>query len=478
MPTCHHFTILRITNFGVISIDNQTCISCLSRINTILSKVIIVSIDLLNACKLFAIYVVRKAAVLNSPAIVYNVSKSIGILKCCISCTKPCTGLAIECGIGIYERIESVNFLVFRLLCEGIKSICSEISLIAQVTSSNNVKTVTRLFHCAILRGKLYSLEHAKRICICGINCLSLVNPIENKSQSISLFIELHLCKREILVHDFEFAIINNYVIIEINSCRDFSQYADTFCKLEQEVPCVYIFHIRAGKHIRKIRKLCRNRDLRHINSEDIGCFHLSVHIDSRIGHVVSGSGIADFTEPCKLTVTACCHAEIKCIFTLLIHIKSDLAVYRLITCKANCNLNNLCTSRFITNKYIAGNGTVLVIFKRKLEIVTVNCHRLIIIACSYGKYCICAVNSVHMRLGKVDVLGNHDIHLSSADDFTVKHHINLNRTVSLTGKYAICSNRCKALIGNCPCITLRKLNFVTCRANALTGHLNGSSNS
>ena len=207
-------------------------------------------------CKFFAIYIVRKAAVFYSPTIVYNISKSITIFKRNICCTEPCSRFAIICRIGIYEWIKSINFLIFRLLCKGIESVCSKISLITQGTFSNNAKTVTCRFHCAILNREFDTLKHTKRVCIGGINRLGLINPVKDECQSISLFIKLNSCEREILVHNLKCAIINNHVIIEINGRCDFSQHADTLSKLKQEVPCVYIFHICTRKHVCKICKL------------------------------------------------------------------------------------------------------------------------------------------------------------------------------------------------------------------------------
>ena len=306
---------------------------------------------------------------------------------------------------------------------------------------------------------------------------MRLSNPVEFQCQCIGFLIKRSRCQGEIFILDIEFAVINHQIIIEINGCSDFRQNADTLCKLEQEVPCRSIRHICAGKHINEIRKLCRNRDLRHIDGEDIGSRHFFISINCCICDIIKCCRIENITKPCKLAVAARCQAEVKCILALLKHIKRNRAGYTFINCQASSNIDYFNTGSFIANEYIIVDSTGLGIIKSKLQVRHTEGNRLVVIACGNGKNCICTVNRVHMRSGEVYVLGNNNGHFRSADDFTVKHHIDFDTTVFQAGKYTVCRNGSEIIVGYSPSITLGKIRFVACKADTLTGHLNGSTN-
>ena len=113
-------------------------------------------------------------------------------------------------------------------------------------------------------------------------------------------------------------------------------------------------------------------------------------------------------------------------------------------------------------------------IFKNELDIAGIECNGLVVVACGNGKLRIRSVNRIHMGSREVDVRGDNDVHFHRADDVTVEHHINVYRTVSLTGEHTVSGNGSITFIGNCPCAACGKKCFVACGADTLCSHLNG----
>ena len=146
----------------------------------------------MNTGKLFAVFIVSESAVFNCPAFVYNVSHCVAVFEVDVYIFEVSTRFLRI--IRIHEGLKSVNFLVFRFLSEGIERICSEVCLVAKFTCIYYVETVLVPIS-TILRCKLDTCYQAKRICISGINRLSLVNPVELKCQCVCCFIESARCQ-------------------------------------------------------------------------------------------------------------------------------------------------------------------------------------------------------------------------------------------------------------------------------------------
>ena len=286
----------------------------------------------------------------------------------------------------------------------------------------NNAKTIA-LFKRAILGSKLNAGYHAKRICSCGIDSLSLVDPVKLHGQGVGVFVKSNRSNREVLIENLKLADIYDEVIVEVNNRSNLSKYAYTLRKLEKEAPSIGVFHIRTGKHIDKIGKLRRNGDLSHINCEDVRCNHILVEVKRTISNVINRLGVGDVTEPSELTVTAGCHAEVEGVLTLLVHVKSNGTGYALVVHKANSYLNNLYAGCLVTCEYVAVNGAVSRVFKNQLVVAFLNSNRLVVIACRYGKNSVRAVNRIHMRPGEVNVLGNNNVHLGCTNNLITKHH-------------------------------------------------------
>ena len=447
-------------------------------IQAVVAEIVVISINLLDTGKLNAVLIICEASVLKCPAFLNVVSEGVAVLEGSVGCAEPCTGLAVILRIGIYEGLKSVNQLVFRLLSEGVKSISSEVTLIAKSTGVNNIETILSCLDCAILSRNLDSLYHAKRICGYGINSLSLVNPVKLQSKRICCLVKFSRSKSEVLVTNFKCTVIHNYVVIKVDSCGDLGKHANTLRKLKQEVPCRCVRCICTGKHINKVCKLTGNRDLSHINRKYVRCSHLLIEIDSGVCNTIKCISILDIKKPCELTVTTGCHVEVKGVFTLLKHVNNHSSAYLFISNKLNLNVNNFNTGILVTNEDITVNCTNIVLFENKLNVTATKRDRLVVIACCYGKLCICTVNSIHMCSGEVYILGNNNVHSCHTNDILTKHHVNIYRTICKTGEYTILGNSCKRIIGNRPSISLGKLNLITCRADTLCSHLYGSTDS
>ena len=444
-------------------------------IDTILTEVVVVAVDLLYAGELFAVLIVSEAAILNGPAFLIIIRKGVAILEGGVNAGEVSAGFAGK--IRILEGLEAEDFLVLRLLCEGVESVSSEVCRVAESTGVNNVKTVAVAPLCVILRSELDTGYHAKRICICGVNRMSLVNPVKLKSYCIGFLIESNRGKREVFVTNVKLADINDYVIVKVDSSGNFGKNAYTLCKLEKEVPSGNTFHICAGKHVNEILELIGNSDLRHIDSKDIRCGHLLIKVDSCVSNVVLSLCVENVTEPCELTVAAGSHVEVEGVLTLLEHVKSDCTTNALVFYKASGYSNYLNAGILITYEYVTVEGTVLVVVKKELNVAFLDCNGLVVEACSNGKNSVRTVNCIHVSLSEVYVLGSNYLHFSHADNLAVEHHVNLNGTVTKTGEYAILGNGCKTLVGNSPGVTLGKCCLVTSRADTLSDKLNGSAN-
>ena len=473
-PAAYKNTKLGITINIRSLIKEHTCKYGLILINAVLTEVVVVSIDLVYAGKSVAVLVVSKSAVLDCPAVLNFLNESIAILESLIGSAEACTGLAGN--VGVNKGCKSVNLLIFRLKREGVERVSSEIRVVAESTGVDYAKTITCAPISVVLRRKLNAIYHAERVSCCGIDCLSLVNPVKFKSYSIRSLIENYVCKGEILIENLELAYIDVEIVVEVNNCRNLCKHAHTLCKLEEEVPRSCIFKVCTGEHINKVCELRRNRNLSHIDSEDIRSCHILVNVDYSISNVIEGCGVCNITEPCELTVATCSHAEVECVFTLLEHVKSYGSAYRCIFCEACCNLNNLNAGNLVSNEYVTVKGTCLAVFSSECDITHIESNRLVVVACSDGKNSVRAINCIHMCSGEVNVLGNNNVHSCHTDNLTVEHHINLNRTVSLTRKYAISGNGSETIVRNCPSVTLGKLGFITCRADTLCIHLHGCS--
>ena len=183
LPTCFKNTILGITVSIYRLIKEYTCVNSLTDINTVLTKVIIVSVNQLNTGKFFAFNIICKAAVFNYPAILNSLRKGKCIVKLSICITKVTTGILTVIRINIRKNI--ILFLIFRLLSKTIERACTHINIITYLTGINSSNAVLSTPISISFRSKFYSVYHTKRISTSLIDSLCLVNPIHGYSNSI-----------------------------------------------------------------------------------------------------------------------------------------------------------------------------------------------------------------------------------------------------------------------------------------------------
>ena len=475
LPAAEQLAELGEAIYACLLIEEHAGELGLTLVDTVGTKVVVVAVNLVYAQQLLAVLVVSKAAVLNSPALLDRKSQGVAVVEGCVGAAEPCTGLAVEGGIGIHEGIQTVDLLVLSLLCEGVESVCSEVTLVAEVTLGNDVETVARRLKCAILGSQLDTGEHAEGICVSGIDRSSLVDPVQGQSQRVGLLVEAGLREGEEVVLDHQLAVINDHVVVEVDGCGDLGQNADTLCQLEQEVPSGSIGSISTGQHVDQVVQLSGDRDLGHIDSKDVRCSHLLVDIDSGEGDTVHRGRVGHLAEPCELTVAAGCQAEVEGVLTLLEHVQGDGAVDAGVILPGCGDLNDLRAGDLLANEHVTGDRTVGVVLKRVNDIAIVDRNGLVVVACGNGKHGVGAVNGIHVGLGEVHGLGDNDVHFGRTDDLVAEHHVDLNGTVTLTGEHTVSGDAGEALVGNCPGVTLGKRGLVAGRADTLSGHLNGS---
>ena len=159
------------------------------------------------------------------------------------------------------------------------------INVIAEITANRAVEQSV-FVPCYTVRGdKLQAAEYAKRVCSSGVDRFALLNEVADDRQLIVFHLSRGHC--EILICQTELRGIDRNAF-RCGQCNcDRRQRADSFGKLQQEIPCCASLLIAAGEHIQKRRKLLRNRHLGHIHCKGIGCFHSGLRIDLVIGLLV-----------------------------------------------------------------------------------------------------------------------------------------------------------------------------------------------
>ena len=360
---------------------------------------------------------------------------------------------------------------------EGIKSIGSQIALVAEGTHIDDVETFLGIPSGIVFRCQFDARKHAERIGGGRIDGLGLVNPVELEGEEVGGLVKVDGGEGEIFVEHMKLADIHHQIIVKVNFCGNFRQHADTFCQLEQEVPSGGIFHICAGQHIDQVRELGRNRDFRHINGKDVRCGHLFIQINGSIGNTVHSFCIGNVTEPSQMAVAACGQVKVKGVFPLSIHIEGDCAKDGGVICQAYGDSHHLNAGGFVAYKYIAVDSTYAVIFKEQLHIVLVDGNGLVVVACGNGEDSIGAVNGIHMGFGEVDGFGDDHIHFGHTDHLFAQHHKDFHGALSQTREYAVGGDGGKAVIRHCPSVAFGKFRFVACGADALPCHLHRSAN-
>ena len=209
-----------------------------------------------------------------------------------------------------------------------------------------------------------------------------------------------------------------------------------------------------------------------HIDSKRVRCYHLLSGIDYLINSEVLGSGVGYLAVPSELTVTAGCLIKVEGSFALLVDRYRNACGLFFISYQSSGYSDLLDAGSLIAYEVEALEGSCSVVAEGELDVTFIDCYRLVIIKCEYGKLGLRAVNCVDVGLGEVDGIGNHNVNCSATEDLFAKHNVNINVTKSLCGKNAFRGNSSDAVIADCPGRSLGKLCGVTCCADTACSHL------
>ena len=421
------------------------------------------------------IFIVSISVTLVDPTVLKCVYKGVRILKLFVNITKGRTLLGRK--IGIYEGQKSKCLLVLRLLCKGVKCVCTKEDIVADRAAVNRIETTICIPVSIILGSKLDTAYDAKRISCCRIYSLGLVDPVKRQLKCVGFFVELSLAQYEVVVHDLQFAVIHVKSGIEAKYRSNLGQNADTLCKLKKEVPCGSVLHISSGKHVNKIGKLSGNRDLSHIHCEDIGCNHILICINNQIVDKILCSSVRYYTVPGKKSITTRSLIKVEGVFTLLIEVYSDASANLGVSCGRCSYLNNLDTGCLVSNEGITVNNTSRLVVHSKNCVVFIDSYLLALIHSSNRKINSRSVYSTHCSLLEVYCIGDNNVHGLRTNRLITEHKIYFNGTVSETCEYAVLRNSCPSCIRNSPCVSLGKLSLVTGCADTYGIKLNGCAN-
>ena len=158
-------------------IPEQTAVLRLTNVNTILTKVIVVTVHQLDSGKFCTIDIVGKTTIFIHPAIFQGFDQCVTILEFLVGITKGCTSLAGI--IGIDKGQQSIGRLVFRLLCKRIQTGCTQTDVITDLAAMHGSQTMLLTPECIIFRCQFNATDNAQGICRIGINCLGLLFPLQ-----------------------------------------------------------------------------------------------------------------------------------------------------------------------------------------------------------------------------------------------------------------------------------------------------------
>ena len=369
--------------------------------------------------------------------------------------------------IGIFIRIQAVNFLVFRFLREGVQTTCAQVDLITDLSGVDNRQLGLAVPRCIFLGSDLDTTDQAQRIGHSLIDRLGLLDPVQGQCQGVGCLVKLRIGQCKVFIDQLQFAVIHLYIGIKADHGFYFRHCANTLSQLQQEAPCRCVLHIRAGQHVDQILKTLRNGDLGHVNGEHIGCHHIFGLVYNDITNCIIARCVGHFTVPCKLTVTASRLVKVKGVFTLLKQIQGNAATYTVIAGQRGCNYNHLNTGCFVANETEFIHHTGGAVTHGKYHIRRTNGHFLAFIECLDGQINGLTKNGIDVLLHKVHMTGHNNMNGLAANDFIAQFQVNIHVAISQGRDLTVGSNGCPSGVGNCPSNTLRQVCCIAGSADA-----------
>ena len=462
------------TAIGIcLSIVEDAGVHGLTDVDAVCTKVVVVTVDLVDAGIPFAVVIVSEAAVLSDPAIAQDIDQGIAVLEGMVNITEGCTRLGRI--IGVHEGFQIEGCLVLRFLRKGVQTACTQIDLVADLTAVCNSQTTLIGPCCVILGGQLDTTEDTHGVGFRRIDRLSLLLPIQRYLQGVGFRIQGCVLKLEELVYQGQTAVIHIHIGIEGNSGSNFRQGTDTLCQRHQECPRRCAFHVRARQHVDQIIQLAGDGNLGHVDRKDIGSNHILTGILDIIGIGIFRSCVGNLTIPSQLTVAAGCLVKVEGCLTLVVHCQRDACAHSSIMCQFNRKLCSLDGAIFIAVELEIINRTCFRLLQCEYQIAFHNGDRLAVIQRLHRQFNHVAIDQVDLTLGEVNVVGHHDIHNLAADHLALMDQADFNTTGLLGGKDTVRGNFTVLRAGNIPGCTLGNLCLVTGCADTLSSDLLGT---
>ena len=226
---------------------------------------------LMNASQRSAVLPVRPLSVFLDPSVLGILLQLKAVCEIRNGIKEMGTVVSVDI-LAVVIGVQTVFDLIFFLLRQRFQNMEVCINVIAEITANRAVEQSVFVPCCAVCGDKLQAAEYAKRVCSSGVDRFALLNEVADDRQ----LIVFHLSRGhgEILICQTELGGIDRNAFRCSQCDCDRRQRADTFGKLQQEIPCCASILIAAGEHIQKSCKLLRNRHLGHIHCKGIGCFH------------------------------------------------------------------------------------------------------------------------------------------------------------------------------------------------------------
>ena len=461
-----------------LSICHIAGILLLADVDTIGTKVVIVAIDFTDAGVLGAVFIIGEAAAFHNPTILHAVDQSVFVLEFLIGGLEVATIFLNSVITDVLEGIESEDFLIFGLAGEGVQRVCTQVDIVADRTTINNCQRIVAVPCSIVLGGQLNAAEDTHWISSSRINRFLLTLPLHDQGQTVLFLVVNSFLQREVFVSNSHLRVIQLKIIVEVQNRSDFCQCADTFCQLQQEVPCGSVLHICAWQHVGQLLQLLRHLNLAHINGKGVGGRHILFGIHSTIDVCTIFSGIADLTNPRQLSVTSGGIFKVETSLVFGVQSKFHSSGNGRIRIQFCIHFYLFQSTGFITDEYKSINLACSSIGQRHCDIGLVNGYRLTLIHSPDRQQDFLSENSVHSRLFKVDVIGDHHVNLLGTYYNAIHNQLDLCSTVRSSGKYTVFSNAANGFIGHSPLDILRHIDHVTGSANRCGFKLTGGTDS
>ena len=265
------------------------------------------------------------------------------------------------------------------------------------------------------------------------------------------------------------------HIQIGIKLCNDLhlSEHADTFCQLQQEIPCSRT-GVCTRQHVGDLFQLSRNFNGSHIQSEGIIDVHTLVSVDDLINLVVGGVGIGDFTQPGQGTVAGGSIVEVEVGLVLAEQVDGDLGRDSVVSHQVGVDIHIADTGAFLGGKGQVLDAAGISVCNTGQHIVHVDAHHIALVGSQQGQVNGFAVDGRNAALLESQGIGYDHMQGLLAHDSAVHSQLNGNLTVCNSQELAILVDGADGLVRNLPDRILGQGCGVTGVADTDSRHLQG----